>query len=70
MHKILYVHQKKSIDANNINLALLHIRFTPLGPVPPHPAMALVNRPTRGLMTKITRTPVDYNHVEDNQNTL
>ena len=62
---------KKYLGTNNdVNLALLHIRSTPVGPGLPSPTTLLHNRPIRGLMPRAYRMPNNYDYNEDNLNTL
>ena len=51
---------------NDINLALLLMRSMPRIPGLPSLATPILNRPIRGL----NRTPINYGHDEDNQNTM
>ena len=56
MHKICKVHNEKCFDTNTcVNLALLQMRFMPVGQGLPHPATFLVKRPFRGLMPRLTK---------------
>ena len=56
----------KCPDTNDVNLALLQIRSTPITIGLPNPAILLLNRPIRGLLPKMSREPININ-IDDAQ---
>ena len=62
---------KKCVDTNsNANLALLQIRYMPIGLILLTPASILLNRPVRGLLSKIGRAPILFGSDDDHHNAL
>ena len=62
---------KKCMDTNaNPHIALLQIRSTPLGQGLPSPVTLLFNHPTRGIMLKLNRPPINTNNDDDHYKTL
>ena len=50
--------------------ALFHIRSSPLGPGLPSPATSLFNCPIRGIMTILSRPPINQNNDDEKYKAL
>ena len=61
--------RKYKMACNDINLALLLIRSTPVGLGLPS-STTLFNRPILGLMPRVCRMLINYYSYEDNHDTL
>ena len=62
---------KKCYETNaDIYMSLLKIRLTPVNPKVPNPATLLFNRPARGLLPRLSRTPIIYDNNESNHDAL
>ena len=66
MHKVHEMHIKKCFDTNNDTyLALLQGYLTPIDPGLPRPVTLLFNRPIRGIMPKLNRPAILFDHDDD-----
>ena len=54
---------------NDMNLALLQIRSTSVGPGLSRTATLLFNRPIRSLMQRVGRRPINHDYDKDNLST-
>ena len=62
MHKFFEVYHEKCLDnIDDVSLALLQMRSTPIGAGLPSPATLLFNRPIKGLLPQITRELFNIN---------
>ena len=69
--KFIKCTMKKCIETNDdIHIALLQIRATPLEPGLPSPAMLLFNYPIHGIMPVINRIPINSDNDDDHYEAL
>ena len=59
MHKNCEIHNQKCHNNNDVNLASLQIRSTPVDAGIPSPATLLFNRPIRSLLPQMNREPIN-----------
>ena len=63
MYKFCEMHNQKYPDTNqDVSLALLQIRSTPIGTGLPSPTTLPFNRPIRGMLPQIHREPINVNN--------
>ena len=59
------MHDKKCFDANaHVDLALLQMKSTPMGPWLQSPTILLFNSPIRRLMPRVSRMPINFYYNE------
>ena len=71
MHRICETHHQKFPDNNDdVNIALLQIRSTPIGRGLPSLAIFLSNRSIRALLSQKSRGPSSFNADDEQYDTL
>ena len=69
--KFVKRNMKKCFETNtDVNLALLQIRSTLIGPWLPSPITIIFSRLTQGTLLKINTSPISYDYDQDNYNEL